>query len=120
MIPNASGKIPPAVPCRTRPTSITLSVVATAEMTVPTLDGDESVQVPAGTQPGDVIVLRGRGVGRLRGRGRGDLLIHVNVLVPRSLTDDQRRLIEEFDRGAGPETYAEDSSFLGRIRAAFR
>src|SRR5690242_20534193 len=53
------------------------------QMTVPTLDGDEQVDLPAGTQPGDVIVLRGKGVGRLRGRGRGDHRIHVNVLVPR-------------------------------------
>ena len=91
-----------------------------SHVTVPTLDGDERIELPPGTQPGDVVVLRGKGVGRLRGRGRGDLLIHVNVLVPRKLTDDQRRQLEAFDREAGPDTYAEDSSLFGRLRAAFR
>jgi len=90
------------------------------QMTVPTLDGEERVDLPAGTQPGDVIVLRGKGVGRLRGRGRGDHRIHVNVLVPRRLTDEQRRQLEAFERDAGPDTYAGDGSLLGRIRAAFR
>jgi molecular chaperone DnaJ len=90
------------------------------QMTVPTLDGEERVELPAGTQPGDVIVLRGKGVGRLRGRGRGDHRIHVNVLVPRRLTDEQRRQLEAFEQGAGPDTYAGDGSLLGRIRAAFR
>jgi molecular chaperone DnaJ len=90
------------------------------QMTVPTLDGEERVDLAAGTQPGDVIVLRGKGVGRLRGRGRGDHRIHVNVLVPRRLTDEQRRQLEAFERDAGPDTYAGDGSLLGRIRAAFR
>ena len=90
------------------------------QMTVPTLDGEERVDLPAGTQPGDVIVLRGKGVGRLRGRGRGDHRIHVNVLVPRRLTDEQRRQLEAFERDAGPDIYAGDGSLLGRIRAAFR
>ena len=68
----------------------------------------------------DRLCRRGKGVQRLRGRGRGDHRIHVNILVPRRLTDEQRRQLEEFQRGAGPETYEGDGSLLGRIRAAFR
>ena len=60
------------------------------------LEGKEQVVVPAGTQPNQVITLRGRGIPRLRGGGRGDLHVICNVTVPRSLTSKQRKLLEEF------------------------
>jgi molecular chaperone DnaJ len=91
-----------------------------ASLTVETLDGELEVELPAGTQPDDVLVLRDRGIPHLRGRGRGDHRIVINVLVPRKLDDAQRRLLEEFDRTVGPEAYARDESFLGRLRAALR
>jgi molecular chaperone DnaJ len=92
-----------------------------ARVTVPTLDGEAEVELPAGTQPGEVLVLRGKGLPVLQGRGRGDQRIVVNVLVPRRLTDEQRRALEELDRIVGPEAYEEpDDGFLGRIRSAFR
>ena len=92
------------------------------ELDVETLEGKERIELDAGTQPGDVVVLRGKGIPHLRGRGRGDQLVQVNVLMPRKLTDDQRRLLREFQAGVGEDTYADpdDGSFLGRIRAAFR
>jgi molecular chaperone DnaJ len=88
--------------------------------TVETLDGPEQVELPPGTQPDDVVVLRGRGVPHLRGRGRGDHRVHVNVRIPRRLSDEQRRLVEQLDEAVGPEAYEQDGSLLGRIRAAFR
>jgi molecular chaperone DnaJ len=93
-----------------------------AELDVETLEGTERIELEAGTQPGDVVVLRGKGVPHLQGRGRGDQLVQVNVLMPRKLTDEQRRLLNEFQAGVGEDTYAapEDGSLLGRIRAAFR
>jgi molecular chaperone DnaJ len=91
-----------------------------ASLTVETLDGELEVELPAGTQPDDVLVLRDRGIPHLRGRGRGDHRIVINVLVPRKLDDAQRRLLEEFDRTAGAEAYARDESLLGRLRAALR
>jgi|SRR4051794_8893887 molecular chaperone DnaJ len=89
-------------------------------LNVETLDGEQAVELPAGTQPGDVLALRGKGMPHLRGRGRGDHRIVVNVLLPRKLDDAQRRLLEEFDRAAPPDAYAADESFLGRLRAALR
>ncbi|MGZ4430991.1 MAG: molecular chaperone DnaJ [Gaiellales bacterium] len=89
-------------------------------VTVPTLDGDERVELRAGTQPSEVIVLRGRGVPLLRGRGRGDQRVIVNVLIPRKLDDNQRRLLSEFEAGVTEDTYATDGSFFGRLRSAFR
>ncbi|NLB83482.1 MAG: J domain-containing protein, partial [Synergistaceae bacterium] len=67
---------------------------------VPTLDGEsEPLTIPAGTQPGKVFTLRGRGITRLRGpRGKGDLHAHVVVDIPAKLTDKQRALLEELAR----------------------
>jgi molecular chaperone DnaJ len=56
----------------------------------------------------------------LQGFGRGDHRILVNVLVPRHLSDEQRRLLEEFSRSEHDRNYAGDEGFLDKIRAAFR
>jgi molecular chaperone DnaJ len=64
-------------------------------ITVQGVDGSEEVEVPSGTQPGDVITLKRKGVPRLRGGGRGDLHVLVKVEIPRSLTARQRELLEE-------------------------
>jgi molecular chaperone DnaJ len=64
------------------------------EVEVPTIDGQERLKVPAGTQSGTVLRLRGKGVPRLRGAGRGDQLVRVRVVVPQELTDEQRQLFE--------------------------
>lgn len=77
-----------------------------AKVTVPTLDGEESVEFPAGTQPGEVKVLRARGVPRLRRSGRGDQHIMVNVMIPRDLTGEQKDLLSEFDSCCGDEHYS--------------
>ncbi len=65
------------------------------EVEVPTLEGDTSLKVPAGCQPGTVIRLKGRGIPHLNGRGRGDQLVTVDVVTPGSLNKEQRRLFEE-------------------------
>jgi len=66
--------------------------------TVETLDGVETITFKAGTQPGEVIRLGGRGVPHLRGVGRGHLLIHVLVETPTKLDAEQERLLREFAR----------------------
>jgi molecular chaperone DnaJ len=65
------------------------------EVKTDTIEGPESLRIPAGTQPNQVFRLRGRGVHFLDGNGRGDHYVHVAVRVPTSLSDDQRRLLEE-------------------------
>src|SRR6478672_1864391 len=80
-------------------------------VTVETLDGEQQVELRAGTQPGGVPVLNGR--------GRGDHRVLVNVMLPQRLTDDQRRLLAEFEAAVADDTYKPDESFLGRIRSAF-
>ena len=65
-------------------------------MTVPTLDGEEAeVELPAGTQPGMTLTLRGRGLPPLRGGRRGDLRVVVDVVIPQRLSPEQRRLVKE-------------------------
>ena len=91
-----------------------------AEVTVETLDGPERVEIRAGCQPGEEIVLHGKGIGILNGRGRGDHRVVVNVLVPRRLTEQQRELLRRFEESVDDDTYAGGDGFFGRLRAAFR
>ncbi len=87
---------------------------------IETLDGDEvEVDVEPGTQHGRVFVLRGRGVPHLRGSGRGDLLVRVNVHTPTKLNDEQKELLTRLAESLGTPTDARDSGFFERIRDAF-
>jgi molecular chaperone DnaJ len=91
-----------------------------ATVTVPTIDGDVDLEFEPGTQPGQVRVIDGAGMPVLQGRGRGDLRLLVNVTVPRRLTDEQRRLLAEFERTADDETYRLDEGFFDKLKSAFR
>ena len=86
---------------------------------LPTLDGDENLSVPAGTQPGHEFVLRGRGVPRLHGRGRGDLRAIVRVDVPTKLSVEEAELLRSFAEGRGEEVGEGGSSLFSRIKSAF-
>jgi molecular chaperone DnaJ len=66
-----------------------------AEVRVPTLDGETTFRVHPGTQPGEIIKLKNKGMPRLRGYGRGDMLIRINITVPDKLTSKQRALLEQ-------------------------
>ncbi len=90
-----------------------------ATLPVPTLDGEEELELPAGTQPGEIVVLRGRGMPVLQGHGRGDQRILVNVRVPRRLTDEQRRLLHEFDEHADDRTYGKSEGLFDKLKSAF-
>ncbi|MGH3020452.1 MAG: molecular chaperone DnaJ [Gaiellaceae bacterium] len=91
-----------------------------ATVTVATLAGDEALEFEAGAQPGEVRVLRGRGMPVLQGRGRGDHRVLVNVAVPRHLSDEQRRLLEDFERSEHDRNYGTDGGFFEKLRSAFR
>jgi molecular chaperone DnaJ len=91
-----------------------------ATVAISTLDGEEELEFAPGTQPGEVRVLRGRGMPVLQGFGRGDHRVLVNVAVPRRLTDEQRSLLEEFQRREEQDTYKVDEGFFDKLRGAFR
>ncbi len=89
-------------------------------VTVETLQGPVELELPPGVQPGEVRVLRGRGMPVLQGFGRGDQRVLVNVLVPRHLSEEQRALLEQFDRLSDEQTYTADESFFEKLKSAFR
>ncbi len=90
------------------------------EMDVPTVDGQERLKIPAGTQNGTPFRLRGKGVPFLRGSGRGDQIVVTRVVTPTKLTDQQRRLFQELERSMEPEEIGaqQDEGFFGRLRSA--
>ena len=72
-----------------------------AEVQVPTLEGPTTLRIHPGTQPGEIIRLRGKGMPRFRGYGKGDLLIRVGVPVPEKITSRQRELLEQLAKELG-------------------
>ena len=93
-----------------------------------TLDGAETVEIKPGTQPGSVVTLRARGVPRLRGSGRGDLYVHLDVRTPTRLEADQEELLRELARARGEEGItlrvqeqdaASGGGLFSRLRDAF-
>jgi molecular chaperone DnaJ len=85
---------------------------------VAALEGSVSIELPAGTQPGDALTLRGQGMPSL-GRGRrGDLRVVVNVVIPRRLTDEQRELLEQLKATLTPENLRSDESMFAKLRRA--
>ena len=72
-----------------------------SEVEVPTLDGKVKLNIPEGTQPGAVFRLRGKGIPHLRGGGRGDQFVTVNIKVPKNLTGSQKELLRQFAASMG-------------------
>ena len=82
-----------------------------AEISVPTLDGSAIVKVRPGTQPGETITLRGKGVPHFRGYGRGNLVIRIGLSVPQKLTSQQRSLIEQLAKEFGNDVSTKNRKF---------
>lgn len=92
--------------------------------TVASLGGDIELDVPAGTQPGDVRALAGRGMPSVHGGPLGTLYVRLDVVVPTALDEEQRRLLEDVEARLGPDAYAkrpdEDEGFFQRLKSALR
>ena len=89
-----------------------------ASFEVPTLAEDVSIEVAPGTQPGEVITLRGRGMPRLQRHGHGDLRVVVNVQIPRRLSDEQRALLEQLSATITVDNLRSEESIFARLRRA--
>jgi molecular chaperone DnaJ len=87
-------------------------------LTVPTLEGEETIELRPGSQPGDVLTLRGRGMPVLSRSRRGDLRAIVNVVIPRRLSDEQRELLERFHATLREENLRSDESIFAKLRRA--
>lgn len=86
-----------------------------ATITVPTIDGDVSLDIHEGTQPGEVFRLKGRGIEALNGKSKGDAYIKIALEVPKSLNSKQKELLQEFENLTGEKNYQKKSSFLDKI-----
>ncbi|HET8659115.1 MAG TPA: molecular chaperone DnaJ [Micromonosporaceae bacterium] len=103
---------------------VTVPMTAAAlgtRLTIKTLDGEEHLDVRAGTQPGSTLRIRGKGVPHLRGVGRGDLYVHLDVRTPTRLDADQERMLRDFARLRGEEVaeLSKQGGFFSRMRDAF-
>ena len=74
-----------------------------ADITVPTLEGQTTVKIHPGTQAGETLTLRGKGMPRFRAYGRGDLNVRIGISVPEKLTSEERALIEQLAKEFGSE-----------------
>jgi len=91
------------------------------EVWVPTLDGDEKLRIPAGTQSGTIFRLRGKGIPYLRRHGRGDQLVVTQVIIPTELTEEQRKLFLQLAKTLGREVIPQkEKSFLDRLGDIFK
>lgn len=86
---------------------------------VPTLDGPEPLEIPAGTQAGEVFKLRRRGMPDPRGRGRGDLLVMLHLEVPKSLTPKQEKLLRDLATEEKTNVSPHHKSFLDKLKEYF-
>jgi len=87
-----------------------------AEVDVPVLNGTEKVKIPAGSQPHQVIRLRGKGMPRLRERGSGDACYRLLLEVPQKLTAKQREALEAFETASKEQRGPLASAFIERMK----
>lgn len=109
--------------------SISIPVTSDAvgtKVVIDTLDGKQEIEIKEGTQSGSTVVLRGLGVTRLRGSGRGDLIVHIQVLTPTKLNKEQSDLFKKIAsiRNEGLDKVKintnEEQGFFNKVKRAFR
>ncbi|HWC66493.1 MAG TPA: molecular chaperone DnaJ [Acidimicrobiales bacterium] len=101
------------------PVSVSFAQAALGtRFTLPTLDGDEELKIPAGTKSGRVITFKGRGVPVLQGRGRGDLRVHVTVETPDDLDAEQEELLRRLAELRGEPVEPPAKGLRARIKSA--
>ena len=91
-----------------------------ADIKVPTLDGQVTMKVPEGTQPGKVLRLKGKGIPSLRGGSRGDQLVRIKVVVPTKLSDKQKDALRKFADISKDNINPEEKSFMDKVKDFFK
>ena len=86
------------------------------EVTVPTIDGNVTYRIPEGTQPGDVLRLKGKGVKFLQREGRGDMMMRVAVEVPKKLTKAQKELLMQLEQQMTEKNFEKKESFKDKLK----
>ncbi len=89
-------------------------------ITVPTIDGKVSYNVPEGTQHGTTFRLRNKGITYVNGNGRGDEYVRVSIEVPTNLSNKQKDMLRDFESSTGDKNYAKRKNFFDKIKDAFK
>ena len=89
-----------------------------AELSIPTLDGTSTLRIPAGTQHGEIFRIPGKGLPNVRTQNRGDLAVITQLVVPRELTESQKRLLEEFAKTEEVDVTASNPSLWEKLKDA--
>jgi molecular chaperone DnaJ len=92
-----------------------------ATVEIPTVEGRAKIKIDPGTQPGRILRLRGKGVPEVNGYGRGDLLVQINVWIPKSLDKEERKIFEKMQHSDTftPQPDKSDSGFFSRMKNLF-
>ncbi len=91
-----------------------------ATVEVPTLDGKVEMDIKEGTQPGDILTLRGKGIPYVNGRGCGDILFRITVEIPKNLSGEQKKLLRDFEEATGEKNYQKRRSFFDKLKDTFK
>jgi len=88
---------------------------------IPTLDGKVKIKIEPGTQPGKILRLRGKGIPEVNGYGKGDLLVSINVWIPKNISRDERKVLEKLDESENfkPNPGSGDRNFFDRMKNYF-
>jgi len=88
---------------------------------VPTVDNNVKIKIEPGTQPGKILRLRGKGLPEVNGYGRGDLLVNVNVWIPKNINKDELKIFEKFKDSDSftPDPDKNDKGFFDRMKGYF-
>jgi molecular chaperone DnaJ len=90
-----------------------------AKIQAPTLEGPHEITIPEGTQNGTELRIRGKGVPEVQGRGRGDLIVHIDVRIPTKLTREQRRIFEELEGTLPVNNEPHEKGLLDKVKDYF-
>lgn len=88
---------------------------------IPTVDGKVKIKIEAGTQPGKILRLRGKGLPEINGYGRGDLLVNINVWIPQDLSKEEKKILEKLNESPNfqPNPSSSDKNFFERMKNYF-
>jgi molecular chaperone DnaJ len=100
------------------PVSVSQAAIG-AEIRIPTMEGEHTLKLPAGTQPGTTFRVRNKGVPVLNGHGRGDLYAEIRVQIPTNLTKRQKELLQELETTAKVDNRPIMRSLLGKMKNIF-
>ena len=92
-----------------------------APVEIPTVDGKVKIKIEPGTQPGKILRLRGKGLPEVNGYGKGDLLVNINVWVPKTLSKEEQKLVGQLadSENFQPKPSSDDKNFFERMKSFF-